>query len=526
MRAALLSLLLLCTPHALHADEPAPAWERVGLVPLPTDECQELHIGRVGRGLLELRYFTEPLPRPTGPDLKTTGASLLLAANDLERASFLLYDASGIYPRTSRLPAPIRWQRHGSRLCIASGSLPVTCGSVAGEILGTLRIAFGPGWETSIAGCAPFPMAERPVGAWVAWLLGFTALAALVIAQRPRNVWLVVASGGPFACAAVAALDPWLLPSVALLPAAAIAAILSTAWALIERRRPWTHRIPRIALGFSAISAIVCVPYPVWSNAPVKPVVPPLWFDTANWHPRAAHQSLEFRGRRLADVASGEPTWLVLGGSVAFGEGVEASQTFTAVAQELLRAAGDRTNLLNAGAQGWNIQNVDRFLVDFGDTLPVTGIVVASILNNATLPIVAPMDASCERSLLRAWLCNTWRSQLLLPWLKVILPKPHNPDRDRRILRSLLERELGLGRRVVLLDEASEMEGGILQPWDFDLYREIAREVGEEFDVPFHPVTDVAAELRPDERFLDRIHPAAAMHALLGRRLYEILREQ
>lgn len=525
--AAALSLLLLCMASPLRAGGQSPSWERSEVVSLPAGACQELHVERVGAGLLEIRFFTEPLPRPAGPDLKTSGASLLLASDDLERASLLLYDASGIYQQTARLPGPIRWQRDDSRLCIASGSDAVLCGPVAGEILGTVQIPFGAGWHARITGCAPFPIAERPIGTQLAWLAGFAALAALCVVPRTRrlrDVAVVVVHGAVLACALTAAADPWWLPSVALLPLAWIVAVFLTAAALIEPRRTWIQRIPTLALGSLVLFAVATVPHPVRTHAPADPVVPPLWLDTANWHPRAAHQSLEFRGRRLADVEDGAPVWLVLGGSVAFGEGVEASQTFTAVAQDRLREAGDPTILLNGGAQGWNIQNIDRFLSDFGDALPLSGIVLVSILNNATLPVVAPLDASCQRSLLRATLCNFWRSQLLVPWLKVVLPKPHNADRYRQTLRRLLARELGLGRRVVLLDEASDIEGRRLSLWDIDAYRSIAREVGGDFDLPLHSVSDAIAPLSPGERFLDGIHPTPEMHARIGRRLEEILR--
>lgn len=527
MQRALLCLVLLLAPRALlAADEDAlPAFERVELVRLSADECQELRIEGIGRGVLEIRFFAEEPLRPAGWDLKTSGASLLIAAADPARASFLLYHASGIYQQSARLAAPIRWTRRGSELCIASGSRPVFCGPTAGELRGTVRIAFGPGWDTDLTGCAALATPTRPRGPWIAALALFAALAALAlrISRGPLDVVAVVLLALGLACGVSAALDPWRLPSVGLLAAGAIGSALVAGRALLVRRLRWQERLPCTVLGLLVAGALVAVPHPVATPAAVEPAVPPLWIDTASWHPRAPHQSLDFRGQPLADVVAGQETWLVLGGSVVFGEGVEASETFTAVAQDLFRAEGDPIVLLNSGMQGWNIQNIDRFLTDLGDALPVTGIVLVSILNNATLPIAGERSRFCDRSLVLAHLCNVLRSQLLLTWPKAILPKPHNLERYRSTLRRLLERELVLGRRVVLLDEAAEFDRTPIL-WKAEPYRAAAAEIGAELGVAFHRVNDVVEALPAGDRFLDGIHPTPALHARLGYRLHEILR--
>lgn len=520
---------LALAPHGLHATNRADAvapFERFGIVPLPAGECQELRILRMGAGVLEVRFFGAPPPIPAGPDPKTLGASLLLAAADLGRPSFLLYDESGIYQRSGRVSEPIRWMRRGSELCVASGHGSAFCGTTTDEIRGTIRIAFGAGWKAEIWSCPAFAPHERSMGAWFAALTGFVALAGLALwsSRRPRDVVVVGVWAAGFAGAMIAASDPWRLPGVVLLPSSAIAGAVLVALTLLERRRSWAHRLPHLALGMVVVAALLRVPHPVSVRAPAEAVAPPLWLDSANWHGAAAHQSLAFRDRPLAGVVPGEEAWLVLGGSVVYGAGVEASQTFTAVAEALLRADGRRIVLLNAGAHGWNVQHIDRLLQDLGDALPVTGIVLSSILNNATLPIAGPRSTDCERSLVRAYLCNASRAQQLFTWPKVFLPKPHNRERYRLALRSLLERELRLGRRIVLLDEVGEIDEGAL--WAPEDYREIAREISAQLGVAFHPVTDAYEALAPADRFIDGIHPTPAAHALLGRKLYAILRDR
>jgi hypothetical protein len=523
--------LLLAAPRVSFAAEAAtvlPPFARAAGLPLPDDTCQELHVERTGRGLLEIRFFTRGQSTRAGGDPKATGASLLVSAVDPERVSFSLYHSTGIYTQSADLARPIRWLRRGAELCVASGSQSVFCGPSAGEIAGTVQIAFGAGWQTRISGCAPFVPHERANGAWLVALAWFVALAALALwtSHRRRDVLAALTLAGAFGCGLLGVFDPWRVPSLLLIPGGVLAGAAVASWALLERRRTWRQRLPRIALGLFVVAALIQVPHPIRGEHTMPPVVPPLWIDSANWQPQAAHESLAFRERPLASAASGDEVWLVLGGSVAFGDGVDAHQAFPAVAQDLLRADGDRLVLLNGGVPGWNIQNIDRFLADFGDSLPLTGIVLVSILNNATLPIAAPEPRGCERSLLRAFLCNASRNQLLFTWPKVVLPKPHNPERYRRTLRGLLERELTLGRRVVLLDEASEIDEGLIQLWDAEAYRTTARELAQEFGVPFHPVAGAASQLAPGDRFLDGIHPTPALHAVLGRQLREILRER
>jgi hypothetical protein len=486
MQLARTCLALLALARAAHA-EPLPAFERSALAALPDGACQELRVDRVGDGVLEIRFFTEHPLEPAGPDAKTSGASLLLAATDPTRASFALYDASGIYPRSARIDAPIRWARDGARLCVASGSRPVLCGPTAGEVDGTARIAFGAGWETSLTGCAALP--------------------ASLPGARP---WL--------------ALDPWRGPRPALLEAGALVGLLIAVHAALSRRRSRRARGLLGALGLLAAATLLCVPHPVATEAALEPAVPPLWLDTASWHPRAPHQSLEFRGTPLAGLEAHRETWLVVGGSVAFGEGVDADETFSAVAQRLLGAEGSPAVVLNGGLQGWNIQNIDRFLLDLGDSLPLSGIVLVSILNNVTLPVVGPRSAACDASLVLAHLCNASRSQLLFTWPKLFVPKPHNFERYQETLRRLLAREQSLGRRVVMLDEASTFDRRALSPWNADRYRRAAAEIAAERGVGFHRVDDLVAALPPGDRFLDEIHPTRALHAEIGARLHAILR--
>jgi len=518
-------------PTALRADTESaehPAWRREGLLSLPDETCQELRVERAGAGLLELRFFTaDPLPVPYGPDAKTSGASLLLAAADLARPSLALYAESGIYAAAVHAPAPLRWMRRGNDLCVASGALRVACGRTGSPLEGSARIAFGEGWRTRVTGCAPFPMAERGRLALLPWVAAFAVVAAVALraSRRPRDVTFVAALGLLLAAGVAAAQGPAASPSAALVPAGAIASVLLALAAALPRRRPWRERLPRIALALLVAVALAAAPHPVWVAAPEEPAVPQLWTDTADWHPRSPHQSLDFRGQPLAALVREPEPWLVLGGSVTFGEGVAAAETFTAVAQRLLRQGGDRRTLFNAGMQGWNLHHLDRLRLDLADALPLRGLVLVSILNNATLPLVSPSARGCERSLAFAYLCNAWRTPIRLAWPKVFLPKPANPERYRDTLRRLVSRERALGREVVLLDEISEFESGLVRPWDVEAYRAIAREVTAELGVPFHGVRDAVAGLPPDERFLDGVHPTAAMHARLGQRLAEVLRE-
>jgi len=520
-RSAALAVALLLGGASVARAEDA-AWKRGDLVPLDSESCRELHVDRSGAGLLEIRFVAEPVPVPVGPDPKTSGASLLIPADDPERASFLLYDASGIYAQSARLAPPIRWMRRGRDLCVASGTTPVFCGRTRHEVEGTTRIAFGAGWETKLSGCAPIPLRERPTAIWLVLLAVLVTVVALRSARGRSQRLAIALLALVFGAAVIAAQDPWRLPPSAIVGGAAVA--LGWAGVAAARGRGWRDRTQGIGLALLVAIALARVPHPVWTATPAPSLAPPLWLDPASWQPLAPHQSLAFRDRPVASLAREAPNWLVLGGSVVFGDGVEAHQAFPAVAQDLLRGTGSRIEVFNAGVQGWNVHNVDRFLADVGDALPVTGIAIASILNNATLPIAAPDVADCGASLLHAAFCNVSRNQLLFTWPKVFLPKPHNPERYRDALRRILVREIGRGRKVVLLDEIGEIDAG-LKLWDTESYREIARSVGAELGVPFHSVSDAVASLPPAERWLDGIHPTPAMHALLGKRLAEILRE-
>jgi hypothetical protein len=355
-------------------------------------------------------------------------------------------------------------------------------------------------------------------GAVCVALAGFALRRARSGPERAGIALLVAVSGA----IAIAAHDPWRIPFGGIVAATGVGQVVAAIG--FARGRGWRERAPWIGLALVAAIALQRVPHPVCVDAATPPAAPALWLDPANWHPRAAHQSLEFRDRAVASLAPADAHWLVLGGAVVFGDGVEAHQAFPAVAEDLLRAEGDRSRVFNAGMQGWNIQNIDRFLADLGDDLPLTGIALVSILNNATIPIAAPDAVGCGATMLRAWLCNAVRNQALFTWPKVFLPKPRNTERYRTALRALLEREKARGRRIVLLDEIGEIDAG-WRIWDTETYREIARGVAAELGVPFHPVSDAVASLPPDERWLDGIHPTPAMHALLGKRLAEILRE-
>jgi hypothetical protein len=407
---------------------------------------------------------------------------------------------------------------------VASGATPVFCARTGSEIRGTTQISFGAGWETRIAACAPLAIPAAPKGAWLAALAGFAALAVFAFRrERRRFERLALASFlACFAAIVLAAHDPWRLPFTVVV-AAALAANAAAAIAVL-RVRDWRRRGIWVGLALCTAIALWRIPHPVRVAEATAPAVPALWLDPASWHPRAPHQSLELRDRPVASLAPGAPNWLVLGGSVAFGDGVAAYQAFPAVAQDILRASRDPIQLFNAGVQGWNIRNIDQLMADLGDALPLTGVVLVSILNNATIPIASPAAVGCDAAFLHAWSCNVWRSQAFFIWPKVLLPKPKGPERFGDALRTLLAREKQRGRKIVLMDEIGEIDAG-LRIWDTETYREIARSVAAELGVPFYPVSDAVASLPPTERWLDGIHPTPAMHALLGKRLAEILRE-
>ncbi|NNL66144.1 MAG: SGNH/GDSL hydrolase family protein [Myxococcales bacterium] len=293
---------------------------------------------------------------------------------------------------------------------------------------------------------------------------------------------------------------------------------------LVARGRTRSSRWTLGLLAWVTVAAALWVPHPVESRAPAEPASSSLFQDAAYWHPQAAHQSLAFRGRPAASVDPRRETWLVVGGSVTYGAGVAPEETYTAVAERLLRASGRPVDLLNAGAEGWNLQAIDRWLQDMGDRLAPRGIVLVSILNNATLPIPGLRPAACDASLLAAFACNRWRSAFFLRWPKVLLPKFRNAERHEVLLRELLARETDLGREVILMDEPSEAQihGGAFRWFGADGYRDATRRVAAEFDLVLHPVHDALAALPRGEAFLDGIHPTPAAHRVWGRRLFEI----
>jgi hypothetical protein len=527
--AALAALAAMLAAPPAHAATPLPPFERAELSRVPRDTCQELRVARAGEGHLEVRFFAStPLER-TGPDPKVEGASLLLPGDDPERATLVAWDASGPYARSARVPAPWRWVVRDGRLCVASGADPVLCAAVATEPTRFVQIAFGPGWETDVVGCSTVarPAPARGAPTWGALLVA-AAAAAVGLARGARARSVAVAAAAAGAPAVLAHLHPFapLGPTGAAVSGLVGAVVL--AGALAARRAHGRARLAFAALGLVTALAAVTAPHPVATPSPAPPAVPPLFTDAAFWHPRGPHQSLAFRGRPVAGVEASREVWLVLGGSVAFGEGVEADETFTAVAEARLRASGRDLDLDNAGAQGWNLAAIDRWLRDMGDALPVDGLVLVSILNNATLPIPGPRAAGCDASLLRAFACNRWRSLFFLTWPKVFAPEPHNPERHAARLRGLLERETALGRRIVLMDEpsAAQIHGGRFRWFGAEAYRAATRAIGADFGLALHPVADVLAALPADEAFFDGLHPTPAAHRLWGERLAEVLADE
>jgi len=530
---ALAVLALLATADAALAAVPLPPWQRVELSRVPPGECQELRIARVGEGLLQVRFFATSHLEATGPDLETEGASLLVPAADPERATLVVYDPSGPYARSARVAPPVRWSVGDGRLCVASGSEPRLCGAVAAAPTRFVEIAFGPGWETDVVGCSAIGRPAPRRGSWALAALLAAAVAGAAFVVRgalARGTALVLVGAASLALAA------HVRPFGLLGPDAAAGAGLLGACiglgALFARRASVATRgasvAPRGALAtLGALVALVAAtaPHPVAAPEPAAQVVAPLFTDAAFWHARGPHQSLEFRDRPLASLDPRRESWLVLGGSVAFGEGVETDETFTAVAEARLHEDGRAIDLYDAGAHGWNLAAIDRWLRDLGDAFPVRGLVLVSILNNATLPIPGPRPAGCDASLVRAWACNQWRSLFFFTWPKVFWPKPHNPERHAALLRGLLERETALGRGIVLMDEPSEAQihGGLFRRFGADDYRAATRAIGGDFGLALHPVADALATLPEGEAFIDGIHPTAAAHRLWGERLAEIL---
>jgi len=531
-RAALLALAIalpaaaLAPAASLRAATPLPPWQRAELSRVPEGECQELRVALVGEGHLAVRFFaTSPL-EATGPDRETEGASLLVPEADPERATLVVYDETGPYARSARVPAPIRWSVRDGRLCVASGAEPKLCGAVASPPTRFVEIAFGPGWATDVVGCSALarPPSSHAAPAFAA-LLGLAVAGGAFAVRGARGRAALLALAGAAALAAVAHVRPFAALGPAGAAGAGLVGIAVGLGALLARGAPRATRASLALIGLLTAVAAATAHHPVASFAPAPQAVGPLFTDAAFWHPRGPHQSLDFRGRPLAALDPSRESWLVLGGSVAFGEGVEPDETFTAVAEARLRAGGRAIDLYDAAAQGWGLAAVDAWLRDLGDRLPVRGLVLVSILNNATLPTPGPRAEGCDASLVRAFACNQQRSLFFLTWPKVFWPKPHNPARHAALLRGLLARETALGREIVLMDEPSEAQihGGLFRRFGAERYRAATREIGADFGLELEPVADALAALPAGEAFLDGIHPTAAGHRAWGERLAEIL---
>jgi lysophospholipase L1-like esterase len=316
-------------------------------------------------------------------------------------------------------------------------------------------------------------------------------------------------------------------------PAAAVVWVLARLW-----RRRW--RDDGAVLGLLAAAGLwaVLVPHPLVPADGVlmrdDAAAPPLWTDAAYWHFHAPQQELAFRDRPASTVfddaaAAASETWLVLGGSVTFGWETAATTTFTALAEQQLAGEGYRVRLLNAGVGGWNLGQLDRFLRDVGDRMPLHGVVLISVLNNAAFRIVGPPTAPPCGTLLCAYAYNLSRNYLLLPVANYFLPKPNNLARYETLLDDIVSRERALGRIVVLIDETHEAQlhpawynrwiGGVQ-----DRYRAVARAVAAAQGLQFHRVDDAVAQVPVDQRFTDGMHLTSAGHAAVAARLADILR--
>ncbi len=477
-RRAFAALALLLQPLLAEA-APLPAWQRSAPSALPDESCQELRIERTGSGPLEIRFLADAALGATGPDFKIDGASLLVPPGQTGHPSLVVFDEGGPHAATASVPEPLRWIRRGGELCIASGAAPKMCAELAGGTDRIRLLAHGEGWDVDVVRCGVVAAGSGggPRAAWAHFALGL-GLGALALA-------------------------------------------------LLSLLLPGRFRRGRVIRGTACVGAGLAafsVPPAIETHDPVPGVATPLLRDAAFWHPRAAHQSLEFRGRPVYTVDPERESWLVLGGSVTFGEGIEADETFVAKAEARLRSEGRPVDLYNAGAQGWNLHAIDTWLRDMGDRLAVDGIVIVSILNNATLPVLGDAPGGCRARLATHAACNRWRSPFFDVPLKVLLPRRANAERHRELLRRILERELALGREIVLLDEPKE-PGGIFDDWlGVGRARAVTEAVAGEFGLPLHPVADALAPLG-EGAFLDGIHPTAEGHRVWGERLADVLAE-
>ncbi|MGH0035627.1 MAG: SGNH/GDSL hydrolase family protein [Myxococcota bacterium] len=455
--------------------------------------------------------------------------SLLVPSDPAAPAEVVLLHPVGPYARAVTLAEPIRWMRRGRRICFASGSSVAACGEASGSLRVSQRVALGAGWRTRLRGCAPFTV--RHQAPWTPIVGGvLTAGALLALARRRgrrRGLLLLAPSAG---LVLLSGLAPWALDPRLDLLAIGVCVALAASMAALALRGGARHRLA--VAGCAALVAAwgVLVPHPVRvagsSRAlPGTTGEAELWVDPALWNPVAPHQALATREEPLAALDDDGPeTWWVVGGSVAYGVEVDPAHTFTAQAERRLRAAGHRVRLRNAAAPAWNLGQIDTFLRGLGDRLPVRGIVVASVLNNAGFSLHGPRPRGCEHTLAGATACALWRSPLHLAWLKYFLPKPGNLDRIRRTLGELIERERSLGRSVILLDETSRWQiGRHLRDGRDEAVRTALREVAAHRGLRLHPVADAVAAVPPDDRLLDAIHLAPAGHAAVGTRLAAIL---
>lgn len=532
MRSAPGLLIAAFAPLLVAQAAPAdPAWLRSESLALPDRQCQELAIRARGEGPFEVRYAAQALPT-VGNDPKIAGATLLLSGAAAERATLLAHHESGYYPRHFALPGPVRWMRRGRTLCIASGSAPQVCARVAGRIETVTRTAFGDGWDTGILPCAAPSWPEATVGrSLLPGAFPVLLLLSLLARGGRRAAWMAAIVAPGLVAGAVARLDPWLLDPVWVF-ASGLGALPVAIHGLRGLRRDRATGALAVALAALVVAWLAWIPNPSWrvrgpaaAGAP-GPAAPPLWVDPAFWNPSAVQQSLRFRTVPVAEArVRAQATWLVVGGSVVYGQAVAPEDTFVALAESRMRSEGLDVRLLNAGVPGWNLAQLDRALRDALDDLPVDGLVLHSVLNNAVFPLVGEGGA-CSGGLLRAWTCNAARNYFVFTHLKLVLPKLRNHARYRETLRALLRRERALGRQVVIVEETSEheLDGAPMDAWVGGPYREIQREVARELGLPVHSLVPALSALPPDARFVDGIHLTRQGHAAAGAALAEILR--
>jgi lysophospholipase L1-like esterase len=456
-----------------------------------------------------------------------------------DRATVLLHHTTGPYETNLVLDGPIRWTKRGRKICFGSGSQTLACGVTHGEVEVAQQIPFGAGWDSEIVSCsrtiAPEQFVEDEQAAVLLALAGllFAGLGLLQIRLRTSvrdfflpAVLLAIAGWG-----FVARIDPWWTSPLWPLATASVALALSLIGLILSRTG---RNVALAALALAVGLWVLLIPHPLVPRDTSRLIdsrsAPPLWVDAAYWSVAAPHQRLGFPRRSFGELLGSDvETWLVLGGSVAAGREAGPNNTFTAVAERRLTVDGFRVRLVNAAVQGWNLGQVDRFLRDFAEALPVRGIVLASVLNNAAFRIVGPPTLPGCSTLACGLAHNIRRNYLLLPTVNFFVPKPANRARFQRLLAELLRREIDRGRAVVLLDESHDAQ---LRPrwynvWlsrPHDAYRAAIREVASAHGIELHSVDDVLVELSPDEQFLDGVHLTRAGHAAVGARLAEILK--